>query len=84
MADSPDSRRYGLSMNAADPRQKEPDMNATYGFHATMTALPGKGGELVDVLLGAMTAAGLATNESCVLYLVGRSASNGDVAGGAR
>jgi quinol monooxygenase YgiN len=54
-------------------------MNATYGFHATMTARPGKGDELVDILLRATTGTGPATSENCVLYLVGRSASNKDV-----
>ena len=54
-------------------------MNATYGFRATMTAQPGKGDELVALLLSATTGAGPATNVNCVLYLVGRSASNGDV-----
>ena len=48
-------------------------MNATYGFRATMTARPGKGDELVALLLTA------ATDEACLLYLVGRSASNRDV-----
>jgi quinol monooxygenase YgiN len=54
-------------------------MNATYGFRATMTARPGKGDQLVALLLTATTGMGPATNESCVLYLVGRSASNADV-----
>jgi quinol monooxygenase YgiN len=44
-----------------------------------MTAHPGKGDELVALLLSATTGAGPATNENCVLYLVGRSASNRDV-----
>jgi quinol monooxygenase YgiN len=54
-------------------------MRATYGFHATMTARPGKGDELVDVLLSATTGMGPATSENCLLFLVGRSASNKDV-----
>jgi hypothetical protein len=33
-------------------------MNATYGFHATMTARPGPGDRLVARLLTAMTGAG--------------------------
>ena len=50
-------------------------INATHGFHATMTARPGKADELIELLLsGAPT-----TNESCVLYLVGRSASDSNV-----
>ena len=54
-------------------------MKATYGFHATMTARPGKGDELIDVLLSATTGMGPATSENCLLFLVGRSASNKDV-----
>jgi quinol monooxygenase YgiN len=53
-------------------------MKATYGFRATMTARPGKGDELVDLLLRATTD-GPAANDACVVFLVGRSASNGDV-----
>jgi quinol monooxygenase YgiN len=46
-------------------------MKATHGFHATMTARPGKADELIGLLLS-----GAPTNEDCVLYLVGRSATN--------
>ena len=53
-------------------------MKATYGFRATMTARPGKGDELVDLLLSATTD-GSGPSEHCVVYLVGRSASNRDV-----
>ena len=53
-------------------------MKATYGFRATMTARPGKGKELVDLLLSAATD-GPAANDACVVFLVGRSASNDDV-----
>jgi quinol monooxygenase YgiN len=53
-------------------------MKATYGFRATMMARPGKGDELVDLLLSATTD-GPAANDACVVFLVGRSASNGDV-----
>jgi quinol monooxygenase YgiN len=50
-------------------------MNATHGFHATMTARPGKADELIELLLsGAPT-----SNDNCVLYLVGRSASDPNV-----
>ncbi len=43
-------------------------IQATHGFHATMTAQPGKADELVELLVaGAPT-----NNPSCVLYLVGR------------
>ena len=57
---------------------KEADMKATYGFRATMTARPGKGDELLDLLLSATTD-GPAANDACVVFLVGRSASNCDV-----
>ena len=54
-------------------------MKATYGFRATMTARPGKGDELIDLLLSATTKGGSGASEQCVVYLVGRSASNLDV-----
>ncbi|NBD08375.1 MULTISPECIES: putative quinol monooxygenase [Corallococcus] len=54
-------------------------MKATYGFRATMTALPGRGDELAALLLSAVSGTGLVTNQDCVLYLVGRSSSNPDV-----
>jgi quinol monooxygenase YgiN len=54
-------------------------MKATYGFRATMKARPGKGDELVALLLTAATDSGPATNENCVLYLLGRSASDPDL-----
>jgi quinol monooxygenase YgiN len=60
-----------------DPR-KESEVKATYGFRATMTARPGKGDELINLLLSA-TADGSGASEHCVLYLVGRSAGNRDV-----
>ena len=47
-------------------------MKATYGFRATIVARPGKGDELVGLLLTART------SEHCTLYLVGRSAGNPD------
>jgi quinol monooxygenase YgiN len=62
---------------AVDP-EKEAEMKATYGFRATMTARLGKGDELIDLLLSA-TKEGSGASGHCVLYRVGRSASNGDV-----
>ena len=53
-------------------------MKATYGFRATMTARPGKGDELIDLLLSATTE-GSGASENGVVYLVGRSASNRNV-----
>lgn len=49
-------------------------MTITHGFHATMTAHPGKGDALAALLL----AAPALDNADCVVFLVGRSASDGD------
>ncbi|MEU7870050.1 antibiotic biosynthesis monooxygenase [Dactylosporangium sp. NPDC049140] len=49
-------------------------MSVTHGFHATMTAQPGKGDELVEFLLNAPSL----PNEDCVVFLVGRSAGDPD------
>ena len=53
-------------------------MIATHGFHVTMTAQPGRREELIEVLLGGAST-GPASCEACVVFLVGRSASNPDV-----
>ncbi|GHH45114.1 putative quinol monooxygenase [Lentzea cavernae] len=50
-------------------------MSVGHGFHATLTARPGKGDEVVEFLLGAPSL----TNDDCVVFLVGRSAANPDV-----
>jgi len=50
-------------------------MSIGHGFHATMTAQPGRGDELVDLLLHAPSL----DNDDCVVFLVGRSAGNPDV-----
>ncbi|WBB68858.1 antibiotic biosynthesis monooxygenase [Micromonospora sp. WMMD812] len=50
-------------------------MPVTHGFHATMTARPGKGDEVVALLLDAPSL----SHEDCVVFLVGRSASDRDV-----
>ena len=50
-------------------------VDATHGFHATMTARPGKADELIDVLL----ASAPASNPNCLLFLVGRSAGDRNV-----
>ena len=52
----------------------ETPVSVTHGFHATMTARPGKGDELVELLLNAPSV----PNEDCVVFLVGRSASDHD------
>jgi quinol monooxygenase YgiN len=46
-----------------------------HGFHATMTARPGLGGRVVELLL----AAPALPHDDCVVFLVGRSAGNPDV-----
>jgi hypothetical protein len=56
-------------MNIALSAAKGAEMKATYGFRATMTARPGKGDELVDLLLGPVSGGEPATSEDCVLYL---------------
>ncbi len=50
-------------------------MTAAYGFHATMTARPGKGDEVVALLLSAPSL----PHPDCVVFLVGRSAADPDV-----
>lgn len=50
-------------------------MTISHGFHATMTAQPGRGDELVDLLLDAPSL----DHDDCVVFLVGRSAGNPDV-----
>jgi quinol monooxygenase YgiN len=46
-----------------------------HGFHATMTARPGRGDQLVAMLLAAPSL----PHPDCVVFLVGRSAGNPDV-----
>ncbi|MEV4511168.1 antibiotic biosynthesis monooxygenase [Dactylosporangium sp. NPDC049525] len=50
-------------------------MSITHGFHATMTARPGKGDALVALLLAAPSL----PHEDCVVFLVSRSAADPDV-----
>jgi quinol monooxygenase YgiN len=50
-------------------------MAVNHGFHATMTAQPGRGDELVELLLNAPSL----PNEDCVVFLVSRSASDPDI-----
>jgi quinol monooxygenase YgiN len=50
-------------------------MDVNHGFHATMTARPGKGDEVVRVLLDAPSM----PHEDCVVFLVSRSAENPDM-----
>ncbi|PJE97069.1 antibiotic biosynthesis monooxygenase [Streptomyces carminius] len=53
-------------------------MIAHHGFNVTLTARPGAGGRLVDLLLTALAEGGPAASEHCVVYLVSRSASDPD------
>ncbi|SDK73344.1 Quinol monooxygenase YgiN [Nonomuraea maritima] len=50
-----------------------------YGFSATMTAKPGLGDQLVDLLLTGLDEGSPAASEHCVVYLVSRSATDSDV-----
>ena len=50
-------------------------MSVGHGFHATMTAQPGRGDELIDFLLASPSL----DNDDCVVFLVGRSAADRDV-----
>ncbi|MEV7872583.1 antibiotic biosynthesis monooxygenase [Streptomyces sp. NPDC088124] len=54
-------------------------MIANYGFSATLTARPGMGDRLVDLLLTGLNEGSPGANEHCVVYLVSRSASDPDV-----
>jgi quinol monooxygenase YgiN len=55
------------------------DMNVTYGFQSTMTALPGRGDELVQLVLSGLDEGNPASSEHCLVYLVCRSATDPDV-----
>jgi quinol monooxygenase YgiN len=52
----------------------------TYGFAATLTAKPGRGRDLIALMLSGLEAGNPATSEHCLVYLVSRSAGNPDVA----
>jgi quinol monooxygenase YgiN len=54
-------------------------MNVTYGFQSTMTALPGRGDELVQLVLSGLDEGNPASSEDCRVYLVCRSATDPDV-----
>ncbi|MFB2596448.1 putative quinol monooxygenase [Herbiconiux sp. P17] len=54
--------------------------SVTYGFSATLTAKPGRGDDLVTLMLSGLEAGNPATSEHCLVYLVSRSPSNPDVA----
>lgn len=54
-------------------------MIADYGFNATLTAKPGMGDQLVELLLTGLSEGSPGASEHCVVYLVSRSASDSDV-----
>ncbi|MFD1659164.1 putative quinol monooxygenase [Streptomyces caeni] len=54
-------------------------MIVNYGFNATLTAEPGMGDRLVDLLLTGLNEGSPGASEHCVVYLVSRSASDPDV-----
>ncbi|KUJ55790.1 antibiotic biosynthesis monooxygenase [Streptomyces sp. NPDC093228] len=54
-------------------------MIASYGFNATLTARPGMGDALVDLLLTGLNEGSPGASRFCVVYLVSRSASDPDV-----
>lgn len=54
--------------------------SVSYGFAATLTAKPGRGDDLVRLLLSGLEGGNPATSEHCLVYLVSRSASDPDVA----
>ncbi|MFB7312080.1 putative quinol monooxygenase [Streptomyces sp. NPDC056192] len=54
-------------------------MIAAYGFNATLTAKPGMGDQLVDLLLTGLNEGSPGASDHCVVYLVSRSASDPDI-----
>ncbi|MFF9646893.1 putative quinol monooxygenase [Kitasatospora aureofaciens] len=54
-------------------------MIANYGFSATLTARPGLGDRLVELLLTGLNQGSPGESEHCVVYLVSRSASDPDI-----
>ncbi|MFE1794768.1 putative quinol monooxygenase [Streptomyces sp. NPDC059517] len=54
-------------------------MIATYGFNAVLTARPGMGDRLVDLLLTGLDEGSPGASDHCLVYLVSRSASDPDV-----
>jgi quinol monooxygenase YgiN len=57
------------------PPNEESTVIANHGFSTTVTARPGKGDELVALLLGAPSL----PHEDCVVFLISRSAGNPDL-----
>jgi quinol monooxygenase YgiN len=65
---------------ATEPGLVPQPVTVGYGFSSTMTALPGRGDELVELLLSGLEPGNPGSTEYCVVYLVSRSASEPDVA----
>lgn len=61
------------------PSRKKVVMIVNHGFNATLTARPGMGDQLADLLLTGLSDGNPGTSEHCLVYLVCRSASNPDV-----
>lgn len=51
-----------------------------YGFASTLTAKPGRGDDLIELMLTGLEEGNPASTEYCIVYLVSRSAVNPDVA----
>ncbi|MGA4544297.1 putative quinol monooxygenase [Uniformispora flossi] len=56
-----------------------PVKSVGYGFNATLTAKPGMGSHLVDLLLTGLDEGRPGADEHCIVYIVSRSASDPDV-----
>ena len=54
-------------------------VSISYGFTSTMTARPGLGDRVVDLLLSGLEPGKPASSEHCLLHLVSRSASAPDI-----
>lgn len=50
-----------------------------YGFSSTMRAKPGRGDDVVALLLTGLNPGNPASSEHCLVYLVSRSAADADV-----
>ncbi|MFG1877142.1 putative quinol monooxygenase [Sphaerisporangium sp. NPDC049003] len=54
-------------------------MTVNYGFNATLTAKPGMGDQVVELLRSGLNEGNPAASEHCAVYLICRSASDPDV-----
>lgn len=67
------------SPHSITEEEEKESMIANYGFSATLTARPGMGDQLVDLLLTGLDEGSPGASEYCLVYLVSRSASDPDV-----